>query len=173
MLTRDGWAGRLEEGFTNIRMSSIAHYCQRCLAANPLGTDFCGRCGTRLMLVVEPNSSRFEAAEAGVSTTEHLLERISATENRITRLAERLERSLELVLRQAENSSIDRSLLQALVEVLVADGLIDKGRLEQIWNEDRRQKRLVESRSPGNKRKARREAKARSSKKGSGKSTRS
>jgi len=153
--------------------SSIAHYCQRCLAANPLGTDFCGRCGTRLMLVVEPNSSRFEAAEAGVSTNEHLLERISATENRITRLAERLERSLELVLRQAENSSIDRSLLQALVEVLVADGLIDKGRLEQIWNEDRRQKRLSESRSPGNKRKARRDAKVRSSKKGSGKSTRS
>lgn len=154
-------------------MSSIAHYCQRCLAANPLGTDFCGRCGTRLMLVVEPNSSRFEAAEAGVSTNEHLLERISATENRITRLAERLERSLELVLRQAENSSIDRSLLQALVEVLVADGLIDKGRLEQIWNEDRRQKRLIESKSPGNKRKVRREAKGRSSKKGSGKSTRS
>ena len=154
-------------------MSSIAHYCQRCLAANPLGTDFCGRCGTRLMLVVEPNSSRFEAAEAGVSTNEHLLERISATENRITRLAERLERSLELVLRQAENSSIDRSLLQALVEVLVADGLIDKGRLEQIWNEDRRQKRLIESRSPGNKRKPRREAKGRSSKKGSGKPTRS
>jgi len=125
------------------------------------------------MLVVEPNSSRFEAAEAGVSTNEHLLERISATENRITRLAERLERSLELVLRQAENSSIDRSLLQALVEVLVADGLIDKGRLEQIWSEDRRQKRLIESKSPGNKRKDRREAKGRSSKKGSGKSTRS
>ena len=154
-------------------MSSIAHYCQRCLAANPLGTDFCGRCGTRLMLVVEPNSLRFEAAESGVSTNEHLLERISATENRITRLAERLERSLELVLRQAENASIDRSLLQALVEVLVADGLIDKGRLEEIWNEDRRQKRLIESRSPGTKRKARREVKGRSSKKGSGKSTRS
>src|SRR6185295_3384333 len=83
--------------FEHCLMSSIAHYCQRCLAANPLGTDFCGRCGTRLMLVVEPNSLRFEAAESGVSTNEHLLERISATENRITRLAERLERSLELV----------------------------------------------------------------------------
>ena len=155
-------------------MSSISHYCQRCLAANPLGTDFCGRCGTRLMLVVEPNSSRFEAAEVGVSTNEHLLERISATENRITRLAERLERSLELVLRQAENASIDRSLLQALVEVLAADGLINKDRLEQIWNEQRRQKPLIENRSTGNRRKpARREAKSRSSKKGSGRSTRS
>ena len=54
------------------------------------------------MLVVEPNSSRFEASQAGVSTNEHLLERISATENRITRLAERLERGLDLVLGQAQ-----------------------------------------------------------------------
>lgn len=153
-------------------MSSIAHYCQRCLAANPLGTDFCGRCGTRLMLVVEPNSSRFEAAEVGVSTNEHLLERISATENRITRLAERLERSLELVLRQAENASIDRSLLQALVEVLTVDGLINKDRLEQIWNEQRQRKQLIENRSTAKRQKAsKRQSKSRSSKKGSRKIT--
>src|SRR4029453_9812922 len=114
---------------------SIAHYCQKCLAPNPLGTDFCGRCGTRLMLVVEPTSSRFEGAESAVSTTEHLLERISATENRITRLAERLERSLDLMLRQAQNSSVDRSLLKVLVDVLAEDGLINKARLEQLWNQ--------------------------------------
>ena len=113
--------------------SSIAHYCQKCLAPNPLGTDFCGRCGTRLMLVVQRTSARFEAADAGVSTNEHLLERISATENRITRLAERLERSLDLVLRQAQNSSLDRSLVKALIEVLAEDGLIKKDRLEELW----------------------------------------
>ena len=115
--------------------TSIAHYCQKCLAANPLGTDFCGRCGTRLMLVVEPTSSRFEAGEAAVSTNEHLLERISATENRITRLAERLERSLDLMLRQAQNSSVDRSLVKVLVDVLAEDGLINKARLEQLWTQ--------------------------------------
>src|SRR4029453_12813490 len=113
--------------------SSIAHYCQKCLAANPLGTDFCGRCGTRLMLVVQPTSLRFEAADAGVSTNEHLLERISATENRITRLAERLERSLDLVLRQAQNSSFDRSLVKALIDVLSEEGLVKKERLKQLW----------------------------------------
>jgi len=115
--------------------SAIAHYCQKCLAPNPLGTEFCGRCGTRLMLVVQTTSLRFEAADAGVSTNEHLLERISATENRITRLAERLERSLDLVLRQAQNSNTDRSLLKALIEVLAADGLINGARLERMWNE--------------------------------------
>jgi len=87
------------------------------------------------MLVVEPTSSRFEASEVGVSTNEHLLERISATENRITRLAERLERSLDVVLRQAQNSYFDRSLVKALVDVLADDGLINKERLEKLWNE--------------------------------------
>ena len=87
------------------------------------------------MLVVQPTSARFEAADAGVSTNEHLLERISATENRITRLAERLERSLDLVLRQAQNSSFDRSLVKALINVLSEEGLIKKERLEQLWAE--------------------------------------
>ena len=76
----------------------IFHYCQKCLAGNSLGQDFCSRCGTRLMIIVEPSASRFEANEASISSDEHLLERISATENRITRLAERLERSLDLLL---------------------------------------------------------------------------
>ena len=30
--------------------STISHYCQKCLAPNPLGQEFCARCGTRLMI---------------------------------------------------------------------------------------------------------------------------
>jgi tetratricopeptide (TPR) repeat protein len=86
------------------------------------------------MIVVEPSASRFEASESSVSSDEHLLERISATENRITRLAERLERSLDLLLRQAQTSYFDRSLLKALIELLSEDGLLQSDRLEQIWN---------------------------------------
>lgn len=87
------------------------------------------------MLVVEPKAARFEAAESRVSTNEHLLERISATENRISRLTERLERSLDLVLRQAQNSYFDRSLVKALVDVLAEEGLVNRERLEQVWTE--------------------------------------
>ena len=86
------------------------------------------------MIVIEPSASKFEANEASVSSDEHLLERISATENRITRLAERLERSLDLLLRQAQTSYFDRSLLKALIELLSEDGLLQSERLEQIWN---------------------------------------
>lgn len=122
---------------------TISHYCQKCLAANPLGQDFCSRCGTRLMIVVEPTSSRFEVGAAGLSTDEHLLERISATENRVARLTERLERSLDLLLRQAQNAYFDRSLVKALIGLLADDGLVQTDRLEQLWSE-RCQKDAVE-----------------------------
>jgi tetratricopeptide (TPR) repeat protein len=113
----------------------ISHYCQKCLAANPLGQEFCARCGTRLMIIVEPTSSRFEAGGTGLSTDEHLLERISAAENRVGRLAERLERSLDLLLRYAQNAYFDRSLVKALVNLLAEDGVIETERLERLWSE--------------------------------------
>src|SRR5688572_5275685 len=114
---------------------NISHYCQKCLAANPLGQEFCTRCGTRLMIVVESSASRFEAGPASLSTDEHLLERISAAENRVARLAERLERSLDLLLRYAQNAYFDRSLMRALVGLLTEDGVVETERLERMWSE--------------------------------------
>jgi len=76
-------------------MSSVAHYCQKCLAANSLGQEFCTRCGTRLMIIVEPLGARYDAADAAASSEEHLLERISALENRLERLSEKVERALD------------------------------------------------------------------------------
>lgn len=121
----------------------ISHYCQKCLAANPLGQEFCTRCGTRLMIVVEPTASRYEVGTAGLSTDEHLLERISAAETRVARLAERLERSLDLLLRYAQNAYFDRSLVRALVNLLAEDGVVQTERLERLWTE-RCQKDAVE-----------------------------
>lgn len=121
----------------------IAHYCQKCLAANPLGQEFCAKCGTRLMIIVEPSSLRYEVGAGGLSTDEHLLERISAAETRVARLAERLERSLDLLLRYAQNAYFDRSLVRALVNLLAEDGLVQTDRLERLWTE-RCQKDAVE-----------------------------
>lgn len=122
---------------------SISYYCQKCLAANPLGQEFCARCGTRLMIVVEPSSSRYDVGTSGLSTDEHLLERISAAETRVARLAERLERSLDLLLRYAQNAYFDRSLVRALVNLLAEDGVVQTERLEKLWTE-RCQKDAVE-----------------------------
>ena len=87
------------------------------------------------MIVVEPTSSRFEGGPASFSTDEHLLERISAAENRVARLAERLERSLDLLLRYAQNAYFDRSLIRALVNLLTEDGVVETERLERMWSE--------------------------------------
>ena len=116
-------------------MSSVAHYCQKCLAANPLGQEFCDRCGTRLMIIVEPVSARFETTNARVYNEDHLLERISALETRQSRLAEKLERALDLLLRQAQNSHFDRGLVKDLVALLTDDGLIKNDQLERLWIE--------------------------------------
>ena len=116
-------------------MSQVAHYCQKCLAANPLGQDFCARCGTRLMIIVEPPSARFESTQDGRSDDDHLLERISALENRLARITERLERGLDLLLRQAQNSYFDRALIKALVALLTEDGIVQGERLERLWND--------------------------------------
>lgn len=116
-------------------MPAVAHYCQKCLAANPLGQEFCARCGTRLMIVVEPASARYEGLESVGSNEEHLLERISTLENRLGRLTEKLERGLDLLLRQAQNAHFDRALVKALVGLLTEDGTIEGSELEKLWLE--------------------------------------
>lgn len=116
-----------------MKMTTVSHYCQKCLAANPLGQEFCARCGTRLMIVVDPPAARYEFAESAVSSEEHLLERISALESRQGRLTEKLERALDLLLRQAQNSHFDRALVKALAGLLSDDGIIENERLERVW----------------------------------------
>lgn len=114
-------------------MFPVAHYCQKCLAANPLGQEFCARCGTRLMIVVEPASARYEGLDSTGSSEEHLLERISALENRLGRLTEKLERGLDLLLQQTQNAHFDRALVKALVGLLTEDGVVEGEQLERLW----------------------------------------
>lgn len=83
--------------------------------------------------MVETPAARYESAESGVSSEEHLLERISGLESRQTRLTEKLERALDLLLRQAQNSHFDRALVKALAGLLTDDGIIDNDRLERLW----------------------------------------
>lgn len=85
------------------------------------------------MIVVEPPAARYETFDPSPSNEEHLLERISGLENRQTRLTEKLERALDLLLRQAQNSHFDRALVKALAGLLTDDGIIENDRLERLW----------------------------------------
>ncbi|MDQ3805336.1 MAG: hypothetical protein M3416_16090, partial [Acidobacteriota bacterium] len=111
-------------------------YCQRCLADNPVGQESCFRCGTRLMLVVEPSSMRFEdEGLGGVGIEEHLLERVSALENHLLRLAERLAQVVELLLRQTRSVQQEHLLLDTLITALSEARAISKQGVESAWRD--------------------------------------
>lgn len=118
-----------------MRNRSIFHYCQNCRAANPLGQEFCLRCGTRLMLVVRPPSMRVESSDT-TPNEEHLLERLTILENTLARLAERLEQGLKLLLRQSETAYTNHALVKSLIEILNECGVVDNDRLESMWRNE-------------------------------------
>src|ERR1700730_18688542 len=111
---------------------AISHFCQKCRAANPLGQEFCLRCGTRLMLVVQPPSMRVDPSET-TPHEEHWLERLTMLENTLARLAERLEQGLKLLLRQSETAYTNHALVKSLIEILNECGVVDNSRLESMW----------------------------------------
>src|SRR5882672_12694052 len=116
----------------DMQQRAISHYCQKCRAANPLGQEFCVRCGTRLMIVVHPPSARVDFTET-TPHEEHLLERLTMLENTLARLAERLEQGLKLLLRQSETAYTNHALVKSLVEILNECGVVDNDHLESMW----------------------------------------
>jgi hypothetical protein len=115
-----------------MQQRAILHFCQKCRAGNPLGQEFCLRCGTRLMLVVEPPSVRVGPSDT-TPNEEHLLERLTILENTMARLAERLEQGLKLLLRQSETAYTNHALVKSLIEILNECGVVDNDRLESMW----------------------------------------
>ena len=111
--------------------------CQRCRAANPLGQELCDRCGTRLMIVVEPTSMRFEAdaVAVGGEASALLLERVSVLENNLMRFADKLERTLDLMLKQAQNAHTTHLLVETLIDALAELKTLDRAVLARHWRE--------------------------------------
>jgi hypothetical protein len=118
-----------------MRQPTISHFCQKCRAANPLGQEYCGRCGTRLMIIVQPPSVRVDVADTSPHE-EHLLERLTILENTLARLAERVEQGLKLLLRQSETAYTNHALVKSLIEILNECGVVDNARLETMWRNE-------------------------------------
>lgn len=100
-----------------------------------MGQELCGRCGTRLMLVVEPPAARFEDGSFGAAHEEHLLERITSLENRLMRIMDRLQQTLDLMLKQAKSAYMDHALIDSLITVLSEAGMLDAVKLSALWRE--------------------------------------
>ncbi len=99
-------------------MEKIAHYCQKCSAANEPGEANCYRCGTRLMLVVFPPSVRHEDSITPSYYEDHLLERVSLLELRLSQVMEQLGMAYEFIRREAKSFHNDHVLLQSFFESL-------------------------------------------------------
>jgi hypothetical protein len=136
---------------------AISHYCQKCRAANPLGQEFCLRCGTRLMLVVQPASVRVDVP-ATTPSEEHLLERMTMLENTLARLAERLEHALKLLLRHSETAYSNHALVKSLIEMLNECGVVDNHQLELMWREECQKLKPTDEARPKRSRKVKRKA---------------
>jgi tetratricopeptide (TPR) repeat protein len=88
-----------------------------------------------LMLIVEPPAMRYETGEGAASCDEHLLERVSALENRLARMTEQLERGVNLILRQTRNAYLNHTLLESLISALHESGAIDEKNVYLMWSE--------------------------------------
>jgi tetratricopeptide (TPR) repeat protein len=87
------------------------------------------------MLVVEPPAARYEDGGLMPTHEEHLLERVSSLENRLLRMTDKLEQTLDLMLRQAKNSYHDHALVDTIITVLAESGVLDAARLNRLWRE--------------------------------------
>lgn len=120
-------------------MNTIPQYCQKCREKNDLGEPTCRRCGTRLMLVVFPQSLKYDTNYVPTYYEDHLLERVTALELRLSQITERLAATLDLMLRQTKSAHSDHVLLETLIESLNSLGAVEKDKLTKNW-----ERRLLE-----------------------------
>jgi tetratricopeptide (TPR) repeat protein len=99
-------------------VEKIACYCQNCRAANNLGETQCRSCGTRLLLVVFPQSLKFDTNHVPSYYEDHLLERVTLLELRLAQVTEQLAMTYEFIKREAKSFQKDRILLSSFFESL-------------------------------------------------------
>lgn len=90
------------------------------------------------MLIVTPPSTRNEMIWSDVSSQEHLLERISLLELRLTQVADRLNQALDLIMRQSKTANKEHLLIETLIDGLNAAGIIENGKINQLWREKKK-----------------------------------
>jgi Flp pilus assembly protein TadD len=77
-------------------------YCQNCRAQNSLRNTHCENCGTRLLLVVFPQSLQYDTNHVPSFYEDHLLERVSLLELRLVQMSESLRIAMEIIREQGK-----------------------------------------------------------------------
>lgn len=108
-------------------------HCQNCRAVNPAHQELCTQCGTRLMLIVNPRINNFEDQMLVEAHSEFLMERVSALENKLYRVVTQMERLVEVMYKQAQASSTEHELVEALFVTLAESGVLDMAEMKKHW----------------------------------------
>lgn len=85
------------------------------------------------MLVVFPPAIRHDESVVPSFYEDHLLERVTLLEIRLSQVAERLAMALDLMLRQTKTTQSDHLLLETLIDSLNTLGAVEKEKLTQTW----------------------------------------
>jgi tetratricopeptide (TPR) repeat protein len=114
--------------------------CQKCGAINHVNNEGCQKCGTKLMIV-----SRLDEQNGMLPMwEEHLLERISALENSLGRMDDRLSEIHDLVQQLATENFYDHTMIESIADALKRVRIVGKSELEHDWQR-KVTRRLLES----------------------------
>lgn len=83
-------------------MERTSVYCQNCRTKNSLRESHCQNCGTRLLLVVFPQSLQYDTNHVPSFYEDHLLERVSLLELRLVQMSESLRIAMEIIREQGK-----------------------------------------------------------------------
>lgn len=83
-------------------MERPAVYCQNCRSQNSLRDTHCVNCGTRLLLVVFPQSLQYDTNHVPSYYEDHLLERVSLLELRLGQMTEAMKIAMEIIREQGK-----------------------------------------------------------------------
>jgi Tfp pilus assembly protein PilF len=121
-------------------------YCQNCRAANSLNETYCQNCGTRLLLVIFPNSLQYDTNNVPSFYEDHLLERVSLLELRLAQLTEGLQAAMEVIREQGKIVKEEHALVKSLHKTLGHLNTEETEKLKTDWQNSTRKGRESRSR---------------------------
>ncbi|HPR65032.1 MAG TPA: tetratricopeptide repeat protein [Thermoanaerobaculia bacterium] len=109
-------------------------YCQVCGARNGDDAEYCHRCRSLLLILSGPDQG--DDFFGSVPIEEHLLERISALEDKVLRMEEALYAMLQSLRSQDQSLLAGQAGLQAIRDILEEKGVLEGDSFLKVW-EDR------------------------------------
>ncbi|MEP6902184.1 MAG: hypothetical protein ABJA66_10570 [Actinomycetota bacterium] len=129
-------------------MERTSIYCQNCRTQNSLRETHCQHCGTRLLLVVFPNSLQYDTNHVPSFYEDHLLERVSLLELRLVQMSESLRIAMDIIREQGKIVKENQHQVKFLNQKLgISDDAekIKQLRNKSSQNEKDKKSRLIEN----------------------------